>query len=211
MTVIGAHRVFVIDDDASVRTGLARLLCSAGFRVETFESGRAYLERCAFAGVGCVVLDLRMPELDGMAVQALLDERGDDLPIIFLTGHGDIPITVQAMKLGAADFLTKPVDEGRLFAAVRDALQRHRRRVEERGDAEEARRLLGELTTRELEVVRCVLAGARNKQIAVDLGISEKTVKAHRASVMAKLGVATPAELGRLCALAGVEPREAAG
>ena len=153
------------------------------------------------------MLDVRMPGLDGMDLQALLAERGFDLPIIFLTGHGDIPMSVRAMKRGAFDFLTKPVDEEVLLAAVRQALLRNRADHRGRLEAEALRARLGTLTPREHEVMRRVIAGSLNKQIAAHLGIAEKTVKAHRGQVMRKLGVTTVAELIQACQQAEIRPR----
>jgi len=154
-----------------------------------------------------VILDLRMPGLDGIALQSRLTADGRDLPIIFLTAHGDVPATVQAMKEGAADFLLKPVDETALFGAVAQALARRaEQRTEQKVDGE-ARSRLATLTPRELEVLRCVLGGGLNKQIAAHLGIAEKTVKLHRAKVMAKMAATSAAELGRICARLGITPQ----
>jgi FixJ family two-component response regulator len=201
------EKVFVVDDDEAVRKGLARLLRSAGLAVETFGSAADYTGREAYDAVGCVVLDVRMPGLDGMGLQALLAERDFDLPIIFLTGHGDIPMSVQAMKRGAFDFLTKPVDEEVLLTAVRQALSRSRADHRERLEAEALRARLGTLTPREHEVMQRVIMGALNKQIAAQLGIAEKTVKVHRGQVMRKLGVTTVAELIQTCQQAEIQPR----
>jgi FixJ family two-component response regulator len=198
--------VYVVDDDRSVRKGLARLLRSAGYTVETFSSAAEFLARERREGVGCLVLDVRMPGLDGMELQAELVARGFDLPIVFLTGHGDIPMSVQAMKQGAVDFLTKPVDDEALLDAVRQALRQCESRRAERREAEAVRARLRLLTSRELEVLRCVITGARNKRIAAHLGISEQTVKIHRGRVMKKLGLTTAAELLEACRLARIRP-----
>jgi FixJ family two-component response regulator len=200
--------IFVVDDDASVRTSLARLLRSAGLNVETFPSAEAYLERRPYDGPGCLVLDVCMAGLSGTDLHARLAENGCDIPIIFLTGHGSISMGVGAMKQGAADFLTKPVDEEVLLQAIRRTLARHEAVVHERTEAEAMRARLDTLTPRELEIMRCVLTGALNKQIAVRLGIAEKTVKVHRGRVMAKLEVDSVAELVRACAAAGVQPTD---
>lgn len=197
--------VFVVDDDAAVRKGLARLLRSAGLDVETFASAADYASRPAYDGVGCIVLDVRMPGLDGLGLQTLLAERGFHLPIIFLTGHGDIAMSVQAMKRGAVDFLTKPVDESVLLAAIRQALARHRVQHREHIEAEALRTRFEALTPREREVLRCVVVGGRNKEIAAQLGIAEKTVKIHRGQVMKKLAVTTVAELIQRCRQVGIE------
>lgn len=198
--------VYIVDDDPAVRKGLARLLRSANHTVETFASATAFLARDSYDGVGCIVLDVRMPGLDGMELQAELTARSIGLPIIFLTGHGDIPMSVQAMKQGAVDFLTKPVDEEVLLDAVHQALLRHRSLRSEHQEAGAVHARLRLLTPRELEVLRCVLAGARNKEIAAHLGIAEKTVKIHRGRVMKKLGLTTVTELVQACQRAGIQP-----
>ena len=198
--------VFVVDDDEAVRKGLARLLRAAGFAVEAFASAAEYMDRAAHGGVGCVVLDVCMPGLDGIGLQTRLAEEGADLPIIFLTGHGDIPMSVQAMKKGAFDFLTKPVDEDVLLSTVSQALLRHRAERAVRLEVEELRARVETLTLREHEVLRCVIAGARNKQIAYYLGIAEHTVKIHRGRIMKKLGLTIVADLIKVCQQAGIEP-----
>jgi FixJ family two-component response regulator len=198
--------IFVIDDDASVRQGLARLLRSGGYAVETFSSATAYLQDEPYDGHGCLILDLRMPELNGIDLQSSLIEKGYELPIIFLSGHGDVPVSVRAMKQGAVDFLTKPVDEAVLFAAVERALSVHEsirtRKKIDAGLNEKLRRL----TPREIQVMRLLLSGARNKAIGIELGIAEKTVKAHRRKIMEKLNLSSATELGHFGALAGIEP-----
>ena len=201
-----APAVFIVDDDASVRKALQRLLASRGFRVETFADAEEYLTRGPLDGIGCLMLDLRMPGMGGIELQAELKAKGCELPIVFLTGHGDLPSGVEAMKQGAVDFLQKPVDETALFRALEQALQRRRAALAECGEVASARERLGLLTPRELEVVRCVLSGARNKQIADHLGIAEKTVKLHRARAMEKLAAGSAAELGRVCAQLRLEP-----
>ena len=198
--------VSVIDDDASVRTALSRLLRSAGFQVKTYASAAEFLEDTEAERLGCLVLDVRMPGLGGMGLQEQLRRRAQSQPIIFLTGHGDIPTSVQAMKKGAVDFLTKPVKPELLLNAVRGAIAQHRRLREDIAATERIRRRVSTLTPRELEVMRCVIAGALNKQIAWHLGISEKTVKVHRARVMQKLEVISVADLVRVAEQAGVEP-----
>lgn len=199
-------RVFIIDDDASVRKSLDRLLRSEGFETEMFESGMAYLECEDHDGTGCIVLDINMPGISGMELQARLVGRGHDLPIIFLTGHGDVANSVVAMKRGALDFLTKPVDEADLLRAVRQALEHHRhvREVNEERDAILAR--IDSLTAREHEVMQQLITGALNKVVAERLQIAVKTVKVHRANVMDKMGVRSVAELLHLCHLIGIEP-----
>jgi FixJ family two-component response regulator len=203
--------IFVIDDDDSVRKGLTRLLRSAGLTVEAFPSAEAYLERPPYDGHGCIVLDVCMAGLSGTELQARLAQQGRDLPIIFLTGHGSIPLGVGAMKQGAADFLTKPVDDEVLLKTIHEALARHASVVRERTERRAIRERLETLTPRELDVLRCVLTGALNKQIAARLGIAEKTVKVHRGRVMEKLAVTSVAELVRVCAAAGVGPSDEPG
>lgn len=198
--------VFIVDDDASVRVALARVVRSAGFAVETFESAEAFLRRKPFEGLGCLLLDLRMPGLTGTALQAELAARGIRLPIVFVSGHGEVPDSVKALKQGAVDFLTKPVDEDALLAAIDEALARGRAsRASDQDRAEVAARL-ETLTDREREVLRYVIGGALNKQTAADLGITEATVKVHRGRVMEKLGAASVADLVRMCDAAGVTP-----
>ena len=192
-------KVFIVDDDGAVRTALSRLLRAAGCDVETFASADAFLARDAYAGPGCLVLDVQMKGLTGMELQGRLAAGECELPIVFLTAHGDIPMSVEAMKQGAVDFLTKPVDESLLLPAVRAAI--------EQSEARHAvRERVAALTRREFEVMRCVLTGALNKQIAAHLGIAEKTVKIHRGRVMSKMGVPSVAELVRMCDLAGIPP-----
>ena len=202
----GQETVFVVDDDEAVRRSLTRLLRSAGLAVESFASAGQLLARDPYDGVGCILLDVRMPELDGMGLQARLADKGVDLPIVFLTGHGDIPMSVRAMKKGAFDFLTKPVDEDVLLPAVRQALLKHREVRAERLEVEVLRARVETLTPREKDVVRWVIAGALNKQTAAELGIAEKTVKIHRGRVMQKLGVSTVAELIQVCQRMGITP-----
>lgn len=197
--------VYNVDDDPVVRKGLARLLRSASLAVETFGSAAEFLGRAHSESVGCIVLDVRMPGEDGMALQADLATQGVDLPIVFLTGQGDIPMTVEAMKQGAIDFLTKPVDEEVFLDAVHHALLRHRVARSEALEVQTLQERLASLTPRELEVLHCVITGALNKQTAAHLGIAEKTVKIHRPRVMEKLGVTSVAELVQTCQRAGIE------
>ena len=199
--------VFVIDNDPSVCRGLSRLLRSAGYETETFHSAADYLEREPFDGAGCLVLDVRMPQMSGTELQLRLNEQHSDLPIIFLTGHGDLPMGIEAMKRGAEDFLTKPVDEEALLDAVRRALVRHRAVRTQRLELAAAQARLDTLTPREFEVLQRILGGAINKNIAKDLSIIEKTVKAHRAKVMTKMAASTAAELGGICASLDITPK----
>jgi RNA polymerase sigma factor (sigma-70 family) len=190
--------VFVVDDDPSVLRGLSRLLRSAGYAVEAYDSARAFLDRPARDQQGCAVVDLRMPELTGLELQEELARRSSRIPLIFLTGHGDVPSSVRAMKGGAIDFLTKPCDDTDLLAAVERALARdaEARAAQAEREAVEAR--FEALTPREREVCMLVAQGLLNKQIAAELGTSEKTIKVHRGRVMEKLGAESVAELVRL-------------
>ena len=201
-----AAKVFIVDDDASFRTSLARLLASHGFETELFDSAASFM-KCGLAHrVGCIVLDIRMPSLSGLDLQLELARVEGTMPIIFLTGHGSIPTGVHAMKMGAADFLTKPVDEEVLIPAIQKALAENRRRNGERAQVEGVRARIRTLTEREHEVMLHIIAGELNKQIAGDLGTVEQTIKVHRRRVLEKMGVVSVAELVWLCAQAGVGP-----
>jgi FixJ family two-component response regulator len=200
--------VFVIDDDASVRKSLSRLLRSAGYQVEPFPSAEQFLSREHFDGVGCIVLDIQMPGLSGLDLQEELSKADYHMPIIFVTGHGDIPTSVQAMKKGAVEFLTKPFDDKQLLGAVESAIQKNGRERTEYQEVQDIRRRIELLTAREYEIFRYVITGMLNKQIALGLKIAEKTVKVHRARVMEKLGVDSVVELVRLAEKAGIEPPE---
>lgn len=190
--------LYVIDDDPAVCSALARLLGAEGYRVAAFQSAETFLAQHDAHAHGCIVLDVAMPGLDGLALQQLLAERGSHMPVIFLTGRADVPTSVRAMKRGAFDFLTKPVDAVELFAAVGRALERDLalRRVYAARAVTESR--LSTLTAREREVLTHVMAGRLNKQIAADLGTAEKTVKVHRARGLEKMHVRSVAELVRL-------------
>jgi FixJ family two-component response regulator len=202
MSQLATPRVFIVDDDDSVRGALARLLRASGYQVECFDSPRAFLERADLASLpACLVLDLQMPGMTGLEVQRKLDQQ---LPIVFLTGHGDMNSGVEAMKGGALDFLPKPVCEAELLAAVERALKRaciESRRRHERAEIEER---ISHLTRREREVMELVVTGRLNKQVASDLGAAEKTIKIHRARVMEKMKARSIVELVQLVAKAGV-------
>lgn len=198
--------VFIVDDDASVRKSLSRLLRSEGIQAESFDSAAAYLSWDLHDGVGCILLDINMPGMSGIELQAQLVSQGHHLPILFLTGHGDISTSVLAMKRGALDFLTKPVDESDLLRAVRHALEHHRRVRELVTTRTAILEQIDSLTLREREVMQQLITGALNKTVADRLGIAVKTVKVHRAHVMEKMGVRSVAELLHLCHLAGIEP-----
>jgi FixJ family two-component response regulator len=191
--------VFIIDDDASVRKSLSRLLRSAGFEAETFATAELFLEREHYDGIGCLVLDVRMPGISGIALQDELGKADYSMPIVFITGHGNIPMGVHAMKKGAVDFLAKPFEDEEFLQAVREAIAK-----DTRGRAEYAE--VHELTARERDVLRYVITGMLNKQIAYELGIAEKTVKVHRGRIMEKLGVDSVAELVRLAEKADIKP-----
>lgn len=200
-------RVFIIDDDSSVRTSLARLLDAAGYATEVFACAEDYLARERFDGIACIILDVRMPGSSGLELQDTLKGLESDLPILFLTGHGDIPMSVKAIKGGAVNFLTKPMDETVLLAAVRQALLVHKKKLQDNELTRKARTCLATLTSRELEVMRYILSGVRNRQVATHLDITEKTVKAHRAKIMTKMGVSSAVELGGVCAQLALTPK----
>jgi len=203
---IVTETIFIIDDDRSVRTSLSRLLRAEDFQTETFASASDYLGRGRCDGIGCILLDVNMPEISGIELQAQLVAEGHEFPIIFLTGHGDIQMSVQAMKRGALDFLTKPVDEVDLLRAVRQALEHHRSIQESANIREKIADRLASLTPRETEVLHQLIKGSLNKVVADRLQIALKTVKVHRAHLMRKMGVRSIAELVHLCHLVGVEP-----
>jgi FixJ family two-component response regulator len=200
--------VFVVDDDPSVEKALGRLFTSIGLEVKTFSSAQDLLCHPIPPQPGCLVTDVRMPGLSGLELQRALATAGVDLPIIFITGHGDIPTSVRAMKAGAVDFLTKPVSEQELLDAVQRAIERHMVLMKERAEREEIRQRLALLTRRELEVIQHVLAGFINKEIARLLGVAEKTIKVHRARGMEKMEAETLADLFRLAGKAGLAAAE---
>jgi two-component system, LuxR family, response regulator FixJ len=199
-------RVFVVDDDRSVRTSLANLLESDDYTVETFASAAEYLSQTPLLGPSCLVLDVQLPGLDGLALQRQLLEGGRTEQIVFITGFGDIPMGIQAMKRGAIDFLPKPFDDGALLSAVRQAFVRSAESWQKREEMAQIRARIATLTRREFEVFRLVIAGLLNKQIAAELGAALRTIKTHRGRVMHKMGVASVAELVRLAQTAGVVP-----
>ena len=198
--------VFVVDDDASIRKSLATLLSTQNYAVETFASAAEYLHRIPPIGPACLILDVRLPGLDGPALQRQLTQEGRMEQIVFITGHGDIPMGIGAMKRGAVDFLPKPFMGEDLLAAVAQALTRSAEHWKECGEAADSRARLAKLTPRELQVMRLVIAGLLNKQIAGELGISLRTIKTHRSRVMEKMGVISVAELVRRAQKAGVAP-----
>jgi FixJ family two-component response regulator len=204
MSAPAAPLVFVVDDDPSVRKSLARLIATAGHKVETFGSAREFLARPLPAGPCCLVLDVRMPGLTGLALQEALATTGRQLSIVFITGYGDVATTVKAMKGGALDVLTKPVNDRVLLGAVERGLSRARRLQQEQVKITEVRDRIKTLTPRETEVLALVVTGMLNKQIASDLGVGEKMVKVHRGRVMQKMQAGSVAELVRLADQGGV-------
>jgi len=198
--------VYLVDDDPQVLRSLARLLGSAGMQVRAFASARSFLDEVGTDASGCVVLDLAMPGQDGLELQQVMFERGYGLAVVFLSGKGDVPHSVRALKRGAVDFLTKPVDGEALLAAVRDALERSRQARQARTERLEFERRLATLTPREREVLHYAVSGRLNKQIAHELGTVEKTIKVHRSRLMRKLGARSVAELARLADRAGLDP-----
>lgn len=196
--------VFIVDDDSAVLKSLARLLRSARLNVMAFGSPQEFLERHDPRAPGCLVLDLAMPGLNGLELQAALTVKGSAIPIIFLTGHGNIPTSVQAMKRGALDFLTKPVNDDDLLKAVQVAIEKDRIARIARAELEDIQARLDSLTPREREVLTHVVSGQLNKQTAADLGTVEKTIKVHRGRVMEKMKVQSVAELVRLAERAGI-------
>jgi FixJ family two-component response regulator len=203
MVTPASPTIFVVDDDASFRNAIARLLHAGGYAVQTFASATDFLESFRGCTPGCVLLDVHMPGLTGLELQSALARAENPLPIVFVTGQGDIPTSVQAMRAGAEDFLTKPIRKAVLFPAITRALARDAHEREQRTRRHELRARFEALTPREREVLTHVLRGQLNKQIASDLTASERTIKAHRANLMAKLQVQSVAELGQLAQEAG--------
>jgi len=201
--------VFLVDDDASVLKALSRVLREDGWSVQTFESAEAFLSRRAPDMYGCLVLDVTMPDIDGLELQRRLGEAGQSLPIVFVTGHGDIPMSVQAIKAGAADFLTKPVQAQALVRAVRSAIEQHESALQAREVTAKFRERLASLTPREREVLAALAAGKLNKQIASDLGVVEQTIKFHRARIMERMQAKTVAELMHIAAHLRLTPAPA--
>jgi FixJ family two-component response regulator len=199
--------VFLVDDDESVRRALARLIKSAGHSVQTFASAREFLgTKPGSQEAGCLVLDVRMPGLTGIDLQRELQTMNRNLPIVFITGHGDIPMSVNAMKAGAVDFLQKPVKDKDLLRAIEQSLARAARDQSQREEIAQIQKRVESLTPREFEVMALVVTGMLNKQIAFKLGTVEKTVKVHRARVMDKMGVDSIAELVRIAEKINIPP-----
>ena len=200
--------VAIVDDDPSVRQGLARLIRSVGWRAEAFASAQEFLDGPGIETASCLVLDLQLPDLSGIDLQKRMAEVGLETPIIFLTGHGDIPTTVQAMKAGAIEFLTKPVDDEDLLKAIQEAIERDRRTRQKHADMRELRGRYESLTPREQGIMRQVISGRLNKQIAAELEITEDTVKFHRGNVMRKMRADSLADLVRMAESLGIRSHQ---
>jgi FixJ family two-component response regulator len=196
--------IAIVDDDASVRKGLERLIRSLGWQAETFASAQEFLDRPRTEAPSCLVLDLQLPGLSGLDLQKRMSEAGLETPIVFLTGHGNIPASVKAMKAGAIEFLTKPVDEQELSKAIQEAIERDRRTRQQHAELHDLRDRYQSLTAREQEVMQQVISGLLNKQIAGELNITEDTVKFHRGHIMRKMQADSLAELVRMAETLGI-------
>jgi FixJ family two-component response regulator len=200
--------VFIVDDDASVRDALGRLIRSAGLRVEAFASAEEFLNRARTDAPSCVLLDVQLPDLSGLDLQRRMVDANNEMPIVFITGHGDIPTTVRAMKAGAVEFLTKPLVEGDVLESIRQAIVRDRVVRDHQAETAHLSARRASLTPREEEVMEWVVSGLLNKQIAGELGISEETVKVHRGHVMRKMGADSLADLVRMSERLGMPRRK---
>ena len=200
--------IAIVDDDPSVRRGLTRLIRSVGWKAETFASAQEFLARPRAEPPSCLVLDLQLPGLSGLDLQKRMAEAGLETPIVFLTGHGNIPASVQAMKAGAVEFLTKPVDEEHLLEAIQEAIERDRRSRQQHADMRELRDRYESLTAREQEVMQQVISGLLNKQIAGELQITEDTVKFHRGHIMRKMHADSLADLVRMAEKLGIRSHQ---
>ena len=196
--------IAIVDDDLSVRRSLQRLIRSAGWNAESFASAQEFLARPGPGTPSCLVLDLRLPGLSGLDLQKRMAEIGLEIPIVFLTGHGDIPASVQAMKAGAVEFLTKPFDEEDLFQAIKEAIERDQRTRQQRAKKRELKNRYASLTSREQEIMEQVISGKLNKQIAAELSITEFTVKFHRGHIMRKMQADSLADLVRMAGNLGM-------
>jgi FixJ family two-component response regulator len=203
-----AHQavIYVVEDDPSFRKSIERLIRTSGYDVVAFESANAFLTQASIRHPACLLLDVRLPDVDGLELQKTLSERGNNLPIIFMTGHGNIPMSVQAMKKGAVDFLPKPFEAKDLKSAIQNALDRDIQNRKRELEENKIKSLIDTLTPREKEVLRWVITGKLNKQIAMALGTTEKTIKAHRHCVMKKTKSSSVAELVRLAAKVNIPP-----
>ena len=198
--------VFVVDDDVSVRESLELLIKFAGWQPETFASAGEFLARSRTAMPNCLVLDISLPDLNGLELQKLIASERTDMPIIFITGHGDVPMTVQAMKAGAVEFLTKPFDDELLLSAIRHAIKRSAAVLDDQAEITALRSGYASLTPREQDVMKLVVSGMLNKQIGMKLGISEITVKAHRGKMMQKMRAKSLADLVKTAVRLGLAP-----
>jgi FixJ family two-component response regulator len=199
--------IAIVDDDLSVRKGLERLIRSAGWKTESFGSAQEFLASARAEASSCLVLDLQLPGLSGLDLQKRMTEAGVETPIVFLTGHGDIPASVKAMKAGAIEFLTKPVEEQDLLNAIQEAIERDRCTRQQRADVRDLRERYESLTSREQEVMQQVVSGLLNKQIAAELKITEDTVKFHRGHIMRKMRAGSLADLVRMAENLGLRWR----
>lgn len=200
------NSVYIVDDEEAIRDSLKWLFESCGYRVETYPGGENFLAACREGISGCLILDVRMAGMSGLETFDRLKERGCTLPVIFLTGHGDIAMAVEAMRKGAADFIEKPASDNQLVEKVAACLEKEAQRLQRLADTDHLRQRLATLTSREQEVMRLILAGRLNKHIADELDISVRTVEVHRARVLEKFGVNSAVELAR--AMAAIEPPE---
>lgn len=200
--------VYIIEDDEAFRESVAFLLQASGFETEKFDCAESFLSNAVMRAPGCLLLDVCLPDIDGLSLQQRLAQKAPDLPIVFMTGHGDIPMTVKALKNGAIDFLPKPFKSGDLLDAIKNALERNVQNVQVTLEKKKVKDLINTLTPREKEVLRWIITGKLNKQISFELGISEITIKIHRGRVMSKTGASSVADLVRLAEKAGITPAE---
>lgn len=200
--------VYIVEDDASFRDSMETLLSISGFEVETFDCAGTFLTNADIRYPGCLLLDVRLPDIDGLRLQQELKEKGSILPIVFMTGHGSIPMGVQAVKDGAINFLAKPFKPEELLNAIGEAIERNRADMRKLREKERINVLIETLTPREKEVLSWVITGKLNKQIAYELGTTEKTIRVHRSRMMQKVRVSSVAELVRLAQKAGISPAD---
>lgn len=196
--------IHIVDDEESIRRSVSFMLKTSGYQVETWSSGQAFLKEVKHAEHGCILLDVRMPEIDGLEVQRALADRGVTMPVVIMTGHGDISIAIRAMKAGAVDFLEKPFEKAALIAAIEESFERIANATNASARAADAETILGVLTPRERDVLEGLAKGLPNKTIAYDLGISPRTVEVHRANVMTKLDVRSLSDALRIAFAAGL-------